>query len=37
VHEQVPGSTLVTLAATGHIPNLSAPDELKAAILAYLG
>jgi sigma-B regulation protein RsbQ len=36
VHEQIAGSTLVTLAATGHIPNLSAPDELAAAILAYL-
>jgi sigma-B regulation protein RsbQ len=36
VHEQIPGSVLVTLAATGHVPNLSAPDELAAAILAYL-
>jgi sigma-B regulation protein RsbQ len=36
VHEQIAGSTLVTLTATGHIPNLSAPDELAAAILAYL-
>ena len=36
VHEQIAGSALVTLAATGHIPNLSAPDELTAAILAYL-
>lgn len=36
VHEQIAGSTLVTLAATGHIPNLSAPDELSAAILGYL-
>lgn len=36
VHEQIEGSELVTLAATGHIPNLSAPEELRAAILAYL-
>jgi sigma-B regulation protein RsbQ len=36
VHEQITGSTLVTLAATGHVPNLSAPDELAAAIRAYL-
>lgn len=36
VHEQVAGSDLVTLSATGHVPNLSAPEELTAAILAYL-
>ncbi|WP_370448897.1 alpha/beta fold hydrolase [Cryobacterium sp. TMT2-15-1] len=36
VHQQIAGSTLVTLAATGHIPNLSAPDALADAILAYL-
>ncbi|GGM54783.1 alpha/beta fold hydrolase [Dactylosporangium sucinum] len=36
VHEQVPGSELVVLAATGHCPNLSAPDETFAAITAYL-
>ena len=37
VHGQIAGSTLVTLPATGHNPNLSAPDELADAILAYLG
>lgn len=37
VHEQICGSTLVTLNATGHIPNLSAPDELASVILDYLG
>ncbi|TFB59673.1 alpha/beta hydrolase [Cryobacterium sp. Sr3] len=36
VHQQISGSTLVTLTATGHIPNLSAPDALADAILAYL-
>ena len=37
VHEQICGSELVALAASGHIPNLSAPEELRTAILAYLG
>jgi sigma-B regulation protein RsbQ len=37
VHAQVPGSTLVKLAATGHCPNLSAPPETVAAIAAFLG
>jgi len=36
VHAQVPGSTLVKLAATGHCPNLSAPPETVAAIAAFL-
>ena len=36
VHEHVAGSTLVTMNATGHCPNLSAPDETVAAIRAYL-
>ena len=36
VHEHIPGSTLVTLAATGHVPSLSAPDELAAVIRANL-
>jgi len=35
-HEQIPGSTFVTLAATGHLPSLSAPDELAAVIRANL-
>ena len=36
VHEQVPGSELVLLDATGHCPNLSAPGELVAAMKSYL-
>ena len=36
VHRQLAGSTLVRLAATGHCPNLSAPEETVAAIRAYL-
>ena len=36
VHQQVVGSTLVQLAATGHCPNLSAPEETVAAIRAFL-
>ncbi len=37
VHEQIPGSTLVTLEATGHCPNLSAPEETTAAIRQFVG
>ena len=36
VHEHVPGSVLTHLAATGHCPNLSAPEETTAAIRAFL-
>jgi sigma-B regulation protein RsbQ len=36
VHKNAANSTLVTLQATGHCPNLSAPDETVAAIKAYL-
>nr|WP_268234435.1 alpha/beta hydrolase [Mycetocola zhadangensis] len=36
VHESIPGSVLVVLDATGHCPNLSAPDELTAEIQAFL-
>ena len=36
VHEQIPGSTLVTLRSTGHVPNLSGPAELAGAILNFL-
>jgi sigma-B regulation protein RsbQ len=36
VHAQVSGSTLVRLAATGHCPNLSAPEETAAAVRAFL-
>jgi sigma-B regulation protein RsbQ len=37
VHEHVPGSAFTQLAATGHCPNLSAPEETTAAIRAFLG
>jgi sigma-B regulation protein RsbQ len=36
VHRHLPGSTLVRMNATGHCPNLSAPEETVAAIKAYL-
>ena len=36
VHEQIPGSVLVRMAATGHCPNLSAPQETIDAIRAFL-
>jgi sigma-B regulation protein RsbQ len=36
VHAAVPGSTLVTLQATGHCPNLSAPEETVAAISSFV-
>jgi len=36
VHEHLPDSKLAILKATGHCPNLSAPDETIAAIKAYL-
>ncbi len=36
VHEHLDGSTLVKLQATGHCPNLSAPEETVAAIAAFL-
>jgi sigma-B regulation protein RsbQ len=36
VHRNLPGSTLVRMNATGHCPNLSAPEETVAAIKAYL-
>jgi sigma-B regulation protein RsbQ len=36
VHRQIPGSELVLLKATGHCPNLSAPEETVAAIQAFL-
>lgn len=35
VHEQIPGSELVTLNATGHCPQLSAPEETAAAIAGF--
>lgn len=36
VHRQLPDSTFVQLAATGHCPNLSAPAETVAAIEGFL-
>ena len=36
VHRAIPGSRLVVLAATGHCPNLSAPEETVAAIKAFV-
>ena len=36
VHAQIPNSELVVLKATGHCPNLSAPDEVIAAIEAFV-
>jgi sigma-B regulation protein RsbQ len=36
VHREIRSSTLVRLRATGHCPNLSAPDETVAAIKAFL-
>ena len=35
-HAAMPGSELVTLKATGHCPNLSAPEEVVAAIRAFV-
>jgi sigma-B regulation protein RsbQ len=36
VHRKMPNSTLVLMEATGHCPNLSAPEETIAAIKAFL-
>jgi sigma-B regulation protein RsbQ len=36
VHAQLPDSELVIMRATGHCPNLSAPEETVAAIKAFL-
>ena len=36
VHRQMPGSQLVVMEATGHCPNLSAPDETIGAIKAFI-
>ncbi len=36
VHEHLPGSELTVLDATGHCPNLSAPDQVVEAIRRYL-
>jgi len=37
VHAHLPDSQLVLMRATGHCPNLSAPDETIAAMKAFLG
>lgn len=36
VHDQLPNSRYVLLNATGHCPNLSAPQEVTAAIRAFV-
>jgi sigma-B regulation protein RsbQ len=36
MHRQMPHSTLVIMKATGHCPNLSAPEETVAAIEAFV-
>jgi sigma-B regulation protein RsbQ len=37
INEQIPGSTLVKLQATGHVPQVSAPLETISVIKGYLG
>jgi sigma-B regulation protein RsbQ len=37
MHKRMPGSRLVVMKATGHCPNLSAPEETVEAIQAFLG
>lgn len=37
VHARIAGSRLVTLNATGHCPQLAAPEETAAAIAAFAG
>ncbi|WP_240917066.1 alpha/beta hydrolase [Nocardioides sp. HDW12B] len=37
VHEHIPDSSLVLLEATGHCPNLSAPDETVRTIRDFVG
>ena len=36
VHRTIPGSKMVVMRATGHCPNLSAPEETVAAMKAFL-
>ena len=36
VHAQIPNSEFILLNATGHCPNLSAPNEVTAAIRAFV-
>ncbi len=37
VRDQVPNATYRLLDATGHCPNLSAPDDTSAAIDEFIG
>ncbi|MFC8132454.1 alpha/beta fold hydrolase [Streptomyces sp. NPDC057302] len=37
VHDAIPGSRLVTLEATGHCPQLSAPQATAAAVIDFTG
>lgn len=37
VRDHIPGAQMVLLDATGHCPNLSAPDETADAIAAFVG
>jgi len=37
MHQSLPGSEFVLMKATGHCPNLSAPEETIAAMEAFLG
>lgn len=37
VHAAIPGSRLVTLDATGHCPQLSAPEATAEAITEFIG
>ena len=36
VHRAIPGSEIIFLEATGHCPNVSAPEEVTAAIRAFV-
>jgi len=36
VHREIPGSKIVFLEAMGHCPNLSAPDEVIAAMRPFV-
>ena len=36
MHRQMPNSELVILKATGHCPNLSAPDEVISAMRSFV-
>jgi sigma-B regulation protein RsbQ len=36
IHQNIPGSAFVQMKATGHCPNLSAPEETIAAMEAFL-